>query len=104
MHQSFEFTFEWDPLKAASNYKKHGIAFERAATVFNDPKALTIFDEEYNRDEDRWVTLGLDVSMFLVVVYHTYREKGGHAAHIRIISARKATKKEIKQYQGGWLI
>ena len=99
MHKFFEFSFEWDPVKAASNYKKHGITFERAATIFNDPKALTVFDDDHSRDEDRWVTLGLDADTFFVVVHHTYREKGERAAYIRIISARKATKQEIKQYQ-----
>ncbi len=75
MSKVFEFSFEWDPSKAASNYKKHGIAFEKAATVFNDPKAVTIFDEGNSGAEDRWITLGLDAGTFVVVVHHTYREK-----------------------------
>ena len=98
MNKYFEFNFEWDPSKAALNYKKHGISFERAATVFNDSRALTVFDEEHSDEEDRWVTLGLDVNTFFVVVSHTYREKNGRIAYVRIISARKATKKEIRQY------
>ena len=99
MYKGFEFNFEWDVAKAASNYKKHGITFERAATVFNDPKALTLFDGEHSGEEDRWVTLGLDVNTFFVVVSHTYREKNDRMAYVRIISARKATRKEIKQYK-----
>ena len=99
MHKAFEFNFEWDPTKATSNYRKHGITFERAATVFNDPKALTIFDEWHGGNEERWITLGLDAQTFFVVVHHTYREKDEQAAYVRIISARKATKKEIKQFQ-----
>ena len=98
LFRSFEFNFEWDPVKAASSYKKHGVTFERAATVFNDPRALTIYDEEHSGDEDRWITVGLNIDTFFVVVNHTYREKNEHA-YIRIISARKATKKEIKQYR-----
>ena len=99
MQKSFEFNFEWDPAKATSNYKKHGITFERAATIFNDPKALTVFDEEHSGEEDRWVTVGLDVNTLYVVVSHTYREKNDRIAYVRIISARKATKKEIRQYK-----
>ncbi len=99
MSQAFEFIFEWDPTKAAANYKNHQIAFERAATVFNDPKALTIFDEESREDGGRWITLGLDVNMFFIVVHHTYQEKSGHSARVKIISARKASKKEITCYQ-----
>ncbi len=99
MHKPFEYSFEWDPAKAWSNYKKHGITFERAATVFNDPRALTIFDESHSNDEDRWVTLGTDSNMTFVVVSHLYRQQNDRTAWIRIISARKATKKEIKQYQ-----
>ncbi len=98
MHKFFEFSFEWDPSKAAANYKKHGVTFERAATVFNDPSALTIFDKGHSQEEDRWVTLGLDAKTFFIVVHHTYREKANDMAYVRIISARKATKKEIKQY------
>ena len=99
MYKSFEFNFEWDPSKAALSYKKHGVTFESAATVFNDPRALTIYDEEHSDDEDRWITVGFSVDTFLVIVHHTYREKSDHIANIRIISARKATKKEIKQYK-----
>ena len=99
MHKSFEYNFEWDPNKARTNYKKHGVSFERAASIFQDPKALSIFDQEHSHMEDRWATVGLDNSTFFVVVYHTYRQEGERAARIRIISARKATKSEIKQYQ-----
>ena len=60
MHQFFEYQFEWDPVKAGINYKKHGISFERAAGVFKDPMAISIFDKDHSRFEERWVTLGLD--------------------------------------------
>ena len=101
MHKPFEFNFEWDSTKATLNYKKHGITFERAAAIFNDPKALTVFDEDNSGEEDRWVTVGVDMHTSFVVVSHTYREKNDRGAYIRIISARKATKKEIRQYKEG---
>ena len=57
----FQHKFEWDPSKAEQNFRAHGITFERAATVFRDPRALSEFDEEHSQDEDRWITLGLDL-------------------------------------------
>ena len=99
MHKSFEFIFEWDHVKATSNYKKHGITFERASTVFNDPKAVSVFDEKHGGDEERWVTIGLDGNIFFVVVSHTYRQENDRVAYVRMISARKATKIEIKLYE-----
>ncbi len=98
--QSFEYQFEWDPVKARGNYNKHGITFERAASIFSDPQALTIFDETHSKYEERWITVGLDHGGVPVVVCHTFQhEQGHHKARVRIISARKATKKEIQQYK-----
>lgn len=100
MHQSFIYHFEWDPIKARGNLRKHGVAFERAATVFKDPKSLSQFDNEHSSHEDRWVTLGIDRNGVLLVVCHTYWDEArDESARIRIISARKATKNEIKQYK-----
>lgn len=98
MEKPFQYRFEWDPSKARRNLKDHGVAFERAATVFLDPEALTEFDEEHSGDEDRWITLGLDRTGTLVVVCHAYREETETSARLRLISARMATKKEAKQY------
>jgi uncharacterized DUF497 family protein len=95
----FQYQFEWDPVKARRNLKDHGIAFERAATVFLDAEALSEFDEEHSEDEDRWITLGLDRTGSLLVVCHTYREETAVSARIRLISARKATRNEAKQYR-----
>ena len=53
------YNFEWDPQKARLNHKKHGIRFEEAATIFRDPKALTIFDPDHSKIEDRWITMGI---------------------------------------------
>ena len=95
----FQYQFEWDPIKARLNLKNHRIAFERAATVFLDPEALSVLDEEHSQTEDRWITLGLDRAGTLLVVLHTYREETETSARIRLISARKATKNETKQYE-----
>ena len=99
MATPFQFRFEWDPVKARRNLKDHGIAFERAATVFLDPEALSEFDEEHSHDEDRWLTLGLDRTGSLLVVCHTYREETAVSARIRLISARRASKNEARQYR-----
>ena len=99
MQTSFEYQFEWDPIKAKKNFRGHGIAFERASTVFSDPRALSEFDDEHSRDEDRWITLGIDRNGILLVVCHTYQQEGNKFARVRIFSARKATKRESKQYK-----
>jgi len=91
--------FEWDPSKAQSNLDKHGVSFRRAATVFRDPGALSKYDDEHSGEEERWVTLGLDESGALLVVHHTFKEEDETKNTIRIISARKATRRETKQYQ-----
>ena len=90
--------FEWDPQKAKINLKKHKVSFERACTVFKDPNALSIYDEEHSEEDDRWITLGMDISGTLLVVVHIFEQLDENTCKIRIISARKATKKEIKQY------
>lgn len=99
MEKPFQYQFEWDPVKTRQNLKKHRLSFERAATIFLDPQALSEVDEENSSKEDRWITLGLDRTGVLLVVCHTYGEEAETGAQIRIISARKATKNEIKQYK-----
>ncbi len=86
--------FEWDERKAKQNIRKHGVSFEEAATVFGDQFSITIYDPLHSEDEDRFVILGMSSKNRLLVVVHT--ERGDK---IRIISARKATKKERKQYE-----
>jgi len=90
--------FEWDPNKEKINQQKHGVNFEQAAYVFSDPFALSLFDEAHSETEDRWIILGQSVKEMILVVVHTYRDKNG-AESVRIISARKASKNEIKQYR-----
>ncbi|MCF8036246.1 MAG: BrnT family toxin [Desulfobacteraceae bacterium] len=92
------YTFEWDPEKAYYNHNKHGIAFDEAATVFKDPKALSIFDPDHSSTEDRWITMGISEKGRLLVVSHTFLEENKNDIIIRIISSRKATKQETKSY------
>lgn len=87
--------FTWDEDKATSNLKKHGVTFAEAQTVFDDDNALRIFDPDHSETEDRFVLLGLSVQLRTLVVCHCYREDD---EQIRIISARKATKKEEQAY------
>lgn len=89
--------FEWDPRKDEANRKKHGISFEMAQQVFGDPLALSVPDEEHSEGEERWITVGQAGRLSLVVVVHTYRDTEEEEV-IRMISARKATPKERKQY------
>jgi uncharacterized DUF497 family protein len=96
----FQYRFEWDPEKDRKNVRDHRVTFEQAATVFLDPRLLSLLDEEHG-EEERWVSLGLDQSRRLLVVGHTVREVTEQSASIRIFSARKATKKESKDYEGG---
>lgn len=93
-----QYDFEWDVAKARQNYRKHKVRFERAAEIFLDPFMLSIFDAEHSLTEDRWVTIGKDKSDVPLVIIHTFREAGVNNCRIRIISARRATKQEIKQY------
>ena len=93
-----QYNFEWDPVKAKVNYRKHKVRFERAAEVFLDPFMPSIFDDEHSQKEDRWITLGKDRNNVPLVVVHTFREIDVDNCSIRIISARRAIKKEAKQY------
>jgi uncharacterized DUF497 family protein len=99
VNKPFQYQFEWDATKARQNSRHHQVTFERGATIFLDQNATSIFDEGHSQDEDRWITLGLDRTGTLLVVCHTYREETETSARIRIISARRATKNEAKQYE-----
>ena len=95
---AINYNFEWDPLKARENRNKHGVEFEEAATIFRDSKALSIFDPDHTESEDRWITIGISEKGRLLIVNHTFREESRVEVTIRIISSRKATKKETKKY------
>jgi hypothetical protein len=88
--------FEWGANKAAANQRKHGVTFDEARTVFFDENAKLINDPDHSDDEDRFVMLGLSSNFRFVLVCHCYREQGNV---IRIISARKASTQESKQYR-----
>lgn len=86
--------FEWDPEKAKRNLKIHKVSFDEASTVFGDTMSLTIHDPLHSDEEDRFVIIGNSHKNRLLVVVHV--ERGNR---IRIISARKATRKEKIQYE-----
>jgi len=88
--------FEWNLAKAKANLRKHGIAFEEAATVFFDDCAVEFYDDSHSDLEDRMLLLGLSSRLRLLLVCHCYRESD---SIIRIISARKATKNESRLYR-----
>jgi len=90
--------FEWDELKAAENLKKHQVSFEEAQSVFFDEFGVQFFDDDHAPDEDRFLMLGMSSGARLLIVCHCERD---HGAAIRIISARKATKRESAFYRGG---
>ncbi len=81
--------FEWDPEKARKNLRKHGVSFEEAATCFEDPLGIDFYDPDHSKDEDRYILLALSKKGQVLVVVYTERKN-----KIRIISARKATRKE----------
>ena len=87
-------TFEWDGEKAASNAKKQGVSFEEASTIFGDERSLTIDDPVHSQSEARLITLGRSHDGRLLVVVHT--ERGNN---IRIISARRASRREKRTYE-----
>ena len=86
--------FQWDEEKAKSNLKKHGVSFEEGATIFNDPMIATILDPDHSKDEERFISIGMSLIRRLLTVIHTYRKD-----RLRLISARKATKAEKKNYE-----
>ena len=88
--------FEWDDAKAETNVSKHGVGFGEATSVFDDPYARVIDDPDHSWDEERFIILGMSMWSRELVVSHCYRGEEGDI--IRIISARKATRNEAKQY------
>ena len=95
------YNFEWDPEKAKGNLAKHEVAFETAATVFRDPNAVSLFDEDHSEKEERWITMGIDSGGAVLVVHHTFQNVDESSWLVRVISARKATKSEARQYESG---
>ena len=91
--------FQWDSAKAESNFKKHGVSFDEAKSVFYDEYAIQFYDDNNSQlEEDRFLLLGTSNKTRLLLVCHCERDS---ANSIRIISARKATKTEQRYYRGG---
>jgi uncharacterized protein len=88
--------YEWDPTKSAANVKKHRISFEEAASVFLDADALTFLDPDHSDEEEREITIGRSARRRMLFVAHAVRD-----GRIRIISARRATRQERRQYEEG---
>lgn len=86
--------FEWDPNKAERNTQMHDVSFEEACTAFQDPLSRTIGDPIHSESEERFVLIGQSIEKRMLVVVHTERGE-----RIRIVSARVATKKEIRSYE-----
>ena len=96
------FEIEWDPAKAARNLRKHGIEFNAAATVFEDPLSMSMRDEGSGEFGERWVTMGQTRKGQLLVVVHTHRRKEeGGMTTVRIISARQAEPRERRRFEAG---
>ena len=90
-------SFSWDDRKNKANQSKHGVSFEEAQTVFFDETAIECFDPDHSKGEDRYLMSGISYRLGILVVSYTLRKD---ETEIRIISARKATKKEQKAYTG----
>ncbi|ABU59013.1 BrnT family toxin [Roseiflexus castenholzii] len=86
--------FEWDEAKSVANLNKHGVSFDEAQTVFGDPDAITLLDDRHSDVEDRFIDIGKSASGRILVVVYTENDM-----RIRIISCRRATPKERRQYE-----
>ncbi len=86
--------FEWDPVKEKFNFLNHGVSFKEASHVFHDPLGITIYDPDHSEEEERFITIGYSTSGQLLMVSHTDRYD-----KIRIISVRKLTQTERKEYE-----
>ena len=96
-----ELRFEWDPTKAASNRRKHGVTFEEAQTAFADDHALLLDDPDHSAAEERFILLGLSAAVRVLVVVHCYRVRDDV---IRLISARRASQHERERYAQRWKV
>lgn len=89
--------FSWDPAKARANKAKHGVDFETAEAVWDDPLHIVIFDR-IDDHEERWWAIGMVGLIAILVVVHTYPDEGDEL-HVRIVGARKATASERRRYE-----
>jgi len=91
--------FEWDQKKNIANQKKHGISFDEAIEIFDDPLHVSILDKKYSYFEERWITVGATKNISIVVAVNLFFDDEGEEV-IRLISAREATHNERKKYEG----
>ena len=94
-----QFQFEWDEVKASFNVQKHGVSFETAATIFYDPRILTVPDEKHSEVEERWFSIGAVSNGVLLSIVYVWQELSPVTTKIRLISARKATRSEARYYE-----
>ena len=95
------FQFEWDEVKADANARKHDVTFDLASTVFHDPHLITVADLEHSETEERWFSVGYASNGAVLSVVYLWSAADPAATKIRLISARKSTQAEIRQYQEG---
>src|ERR1035441_6957647 len=96
-----QFQFEWDEVKADANARKHGVSFDLASTVFHYPRLLTVADVEHSETEERWFSVGCASNGVVVFVVYLWSDTDPATINIRLISARKSTQAEDRQYQEG---
>ncbi len=94
-----QYELEWDEAKAAANARNHGISFELARTVFNDPRLLTVADLKHSGIEERWFSIGCASTGAMLSVAHLWSEVDPAITKVRVISARKATQDEIRYHR-----
>ncbi len=94
-----QFQFEWDETKAAANVRKHNISFELASTIFNDPRILAVADTTHSEYEERWFSIGVANNRSLLSVAYLWDQVAPDLIKIRLITARKATTREIQYYR-----
>ena len=92
------FQFDWSEAKAAINFRKHGVSFELASSVFNDPRILTVRDTEHSESEERWFSVGSASNGAMLSVAYLWAEPEASLVKIRLITARRATAREIRYY------
>jgi uncharacterized DUF497 family protein len=95
----FLYEFRWDPVKAKANFNKHGVEFDRATEVFRDPLTLTIPDEKHSETEVRWITLGRGTAVHYILVVQTFEQLTSELGRVRMISARRPIKVEMRDYK-----
>jgi len=94
-----QFEFEWDEIKAVANLPKNNVSFDLSCTVFHDPRILTVADVEHSENEERWFSVGCANNGLMLPVVYVWIQSGSATAGIRLISARKASRAEVRQYE-----